>query len=146
MGKYTAEEVLGMIDRYYQMKSSLGMAVINPYSIGTSNTLVQDYDNLGMLRAQGISDPTARQTLNPIKEMVLPERMVRDYETKIAFVDQWEHVIKKQRDRDVLHWRLSGLKAVNIAELEGITDRHVRRILNDVAKRMSEMSVMSDVS
>lgn len=146
MGKYTAVEVLGMIDRYYQMKSSLGMAVINPYSIGQSNTLVQDYDNLGMPRAQGVGDPTARQALNPFKETILSERMVKEYEAKIAFVDKYENVIKKQRDRDVLHWRLSGLKPANIAELEGITDRHVRRILNDVAQKMSEMSVMSEMS
>lgn len=33
MGKYTAEEILGMIDRYYQMKSELGTLVINPYSM-----------------------------------------------------------------------------------------------------------------
>lgn len=105
--------------------------------------MVQDYDNLDMPRSQGVGDPKARQALNPIRELVLPERMVKDYEEKIAFVDEWERVITKQRDRAVLHWRLSGLKPVNIAELEGITDRHVRHILNDVAKKMSEMSNVS---
>ncbi|MCH7321765.1 hypothetical protein LZ480_07645 [Solibacillus sp. MA9] len=144
--QYTAVQVYEMVDRYYQMKTSLGLAVVSPYSVDQKNTMVQDYDNLGMPRAQGVGDPTARQALNPVHEMVLPERMVKDYEVKVAFIDEWEHVITKQRDRAVLHWRLSGLKPINIAELEGITDRHVRRILNDVAKKMSEMSAMSEMS
>lgn len=147
MGKqYTATEVSEMIDRYYQMKNSLGLAVVSPYSVDQKNTMVQDYDNLGMPRAQGVGDPTAKQALNPVYEHVLSERMLHEYSKKIAFIDDWEHVITKQRDRAVLHWRLSGLKPVNIAELEGITDRHVRRILNDIAKKMSEMSVMSEMS
>ena len=114
MGKeYTATDVTDMIDRYYQMKSSLGMAVVSPYLVDKKNTMVQDYDNLGMPRAQGVGDPTANQALNPIREIILSDRMVKEYQAKIAFVDEWEHVIKKQRDRDVLHWRLSGLKPVN---------------------------------
>lgn len=146
MKKYSTEEVYEMLGRYHQMKSSLGMAVISPYVVDQKNTMVQDYDNLGMPRANGVSDPTANQALNPVKEIILTDRMVNEYQSKINFIDEWEHVIKKQRDRDVLHWRLSGLKPVNIAELVGVTDRHVRRILKDIAEKMSEMSVMSNMS
>ena len=57
------------------MKSSLGLAVVRPYSVDQKNTMVQDYDNLGMPKAQGVGDPTARQALNLIHELVLSERM-----------------------------------------------------------------------
>lgn len=46
--------------------------------------------------------------------------MVREYNEKNNFVDEWQRVI---------------------TELKKITDRYVRRILNDIPKKMSEMLV-----
>lgn len=147
MGKlYTAQQVSEMIERYFQMKRALGLHVETPYS--ESQGFVQDYDSVGMPRGQGgISDPTFKQAF--AMNIVISERMAQQYMEYIDFIDEFSPRITKIREQAVLHWRLSGMQTKYIAELEGITDRHVRRILNDIAEKMSkmsDMSVLSDVS
>ena len=147
MGKsYTAQQVSEMIERYFQMKQALGIHVETPYS--ESRGFVQDYDAVGMPRGQGgISDPTFKQAF--AMNTVISERMAQQYMEYIEFIDEHTPLITKIREQAVLHWRLSGMQTKHIAELEGITDRHVRRILNDIAEKMSkmsDMSVLSDVS
>lgn len=144
--KYSAGQVYEMVDRYYHMKRALGLHIESPYP--ESQGLVQDYDTAGMPRGQGgISDPTFKQAF--AMKTILSERMAKQYMEYIDFVDEFSPRITKIREQSVLHWRLAGLQTKHIAELEGVTDRHVRRILNDIAERMSkmsEMSVLSDVS
>ncbi|MEA0565844.1 hypothetical protein [Lysinibacillus irui] len=103
--------------------------------------MVTDYDNIGMPRGGGISDPTPKQAFR--NKSILPERLVREYQNKIAFIDESSSHLKREREITILHWKLSGVKTKHIAELEGITERHVRRIISDIAKRMFEMSVVS---
>ena len=132
-----------MIELYFQMKRSLEIHVETPYS--ESQGFVQDYDSVGMPRGQGgISDPTFKQAF--AMNTIISERMAQQYMEYIDFIDEFSPKITKIREQAVLHWRLSGMQTKYIAELEGITDRHVRRILNDIAEKMSNMSVLSDVS
>ena len=138
---YGTTEVLEIIDRYSHMKRALGFDIENPYA---NDIMIADYDNIGMPRGGGISDPTAKQAFR--NKSILPERLVTEYHMKINFIDEYSMHLKKEREITVLHWKLSGMKTKNIAELEGISDRHVRRILNDIAQKMSEMSVMSEMS
>lgn len=147
MGKsYTAQQVSEMIERYFQMKQALGIHVETPYP--ESQGFVQEYDSVGMPRGQGyISDPTFKQAF--VINTIISERLAQQYMEYIEFIDEHTPRITKIREQTVLHWRLSGLQTKHIAELEGITDRHVRRILNDIAEKMSkmsDMSVLSDVS
>ncbi|MGE8004026.1 hypothetical protein [Lysinibacillus sp. NPDC093216] len=139
---YNATEVLEIIDRYSHMKRALGFDFESPYA---NDIMVADYDNVGMPRGKyRISDPTPKQAF--MNKCILPERLVNEYNEKIDFIDEYSTHLRKEREITVLHWKLSGMKTKHIAKLEGITDRHVRRILNDVAQKMSEMSVMSEMS
>ncbi|TKI65576.1 hypothetical protein FC756_16130 [Lysinibacillus mangiferihumi] len=139
---YNATEVLEIIDRYSHMKKALGFDIESPYA---NDIMVADYDNIGMPRGKyKISDPTPKQAFK--NKSILPERLVKEYNSKIDFIDEFSTHLKRERDITILHWRLSGMKTKHIAELEGITERHVRRIISDIAKRMSEMSVMSEMS
>ncbi|MBD8026439.1 hypothetical protein H9636_07175 [Ureibacillus sp. Re31] len=147
MGKgqtyYSAEEVLEIIDRFHQMEVALGLETENPY--GHVGGLISKYDTLGMPRGNEISDPTYKQAFSK-GISILSDQMAKEYRDKINFIKSCVPYIKKQREKMVLHWKLSGLKTSHIAELEGITARHVRRILKDISEKMSEMSVMSEMS
>lgn len=94
--------------------------------------MVTDYDNIGMPRGGGISDPTPKQAFR--NKSILPERLVREYQNKIAFIDKSSSHLKREREINILHWKLSGMKTKHIAELEGITERHVRRIISEMPK------------
>ncbi|MGE8037844.1 helix-turn-helix transcriptional regulator [Lysinibacillus sp. NPDC093692] len=138
---YSTTEVLEIIDRYSHMKRALGFEIESPYA---NDIMVADYDNIGMPRGGGISDPTPKQAFR--NKCILPDRLVNEYNNKIDFIKEYSKHLRKEREITVLHWKLSGMKTKHIAELEGITDRHVRRILREVAQKMSEMSVMSEMS
>ncbi|MFJ7841601.1 helix-turn-helix transcriptional regulator [Lysinibacillus sphaericus] len=140
---YDQEEVYEMINQYLRMKIALGMETETVH--GHVGGLISKYDSLGMPKAiGGTSDPTYNAAFRGTG--ILPPSMAREYMEHIQFIDDCASRITKLREKSILHWRLSGLKSKNIAELEGITDRHVRRILNDIAQKMSEMSVMSEMS
>lgn len=143
--RYTAEQVYEMIERYFHMKRALGLHI---ESLEVNDGMTANYDDVGMPKGKGgISDPTFKQAF--AVNTILSERMAKQYREYIDFVDEFAPRITKIREQSVLHWRLAGMQTKHIAELEGVTDRHVRRILNDIAERMSkmsEMSVLSDVS
>lgn len=139
--KYSAVEVLEIIDKYFYMKRALGLHVESPYSY----SVTADYDNLGMPRGNGVGDPTFRQAFSGVYD-ILSEPIANEFKRKIRFIDERISFIRKHREMTVLHWKLSGLKTKHIAELEGITERHVRRILKEISEKMSEMSVMSEMS
>ncbi|MCH7322409.1 hypothetical protein LZ480_10945 [Solibacillus sp. MA9] len=40
--QYTAVQVYEMVDRYYQMKTSLGLAVVSPYSVDPKVAALMD--------------------------------------------------------------------------------------------------------
>ena len=131
------------ISNYHQMKVLLGMETESVY--GQVGGLVSKYDDLGMPSSRnGVSDPTFNAAF--MSDDILPKRMADEYKCKIQFIDNHVQLIKKVKEQSVLHWKLSGTKNTHIAEMVGVSDRHVRRILQDIAKKMSEMSVMSDSS
>ncbi|ODV55452.1 hypothetical protein [Lysinibacillus fusiformis] len=139
---YNATEVLEIIDRYSHMKRALGFEVENPYA---NDIMVADYDNIGMPRGKyKISDPTPNQAFK--NKSILPERLVKEYQCKIEFLDEYSIHLKRQRDITILHWKLSGMKTKHIAELEGITDRQIRNILRKIAETISDISAISDIS
>ena len=138
---YDTTEVLEIIDRYSHMKRALGFEVENPYA---NDMLVPNYDSLGMPRGGGISDPTPKQAFK--NKSILPERLVKEYQRKIEFIDKYSMRLSKEREITVLHWKLSGMKTKHIAELEGITDRQIRNILRKIAKTISDISAISDIS
>ena len=138
---YSTTEVLEIIDRYSHMKRALGFEYENPYA---NDIMVADYDNIGMPRGGGLSDPTPKQAFR--NKCILPERLVNEYNNKIDFIDEHSKYLTKEREITVLHWKLSGLKTKHIAELEGITDRQIRNILRKIAKTISDISAISDIS
>lgn len=138
---YNATEVLEIIDRYSHMKRALGFDFESPYA---NDIMIADYDNIGMPRGGGISDPTPKQAFR--NTCILPERLVKEYNEKIAFIKEYSKHLRKEREITVLHWKLSGMKTKNIAELEGITDRQIRNILRKIAETISDISAISDIS
>ncbi|RUL56475.1 hypothetical protein [Lysinibacillus antri] len=145
MGKgqiyYSSEEVLEIIDSYFNMKRAIGLHVESPYSY----SVTADYDNLGMPKGNGTGDPTFRQAFSGAHK-ILSGVMEKDFMKRINFIDERVPYIKKRREVNVLHWKLSGMRTKHIAELEGITDRQVRNILRKIAKSISEISAISDIS
>ena len=140
---YSSDKIYEMINQYLRMKIVLGMETESVH--GHVGGLTSKYDSLGMPKAiGGTSDPTYNAAFRGTG--ILPASMALEYMDHIRFIDECVPKITKLREKSILHWRLAGLKPSNIAELEGITDRHVRRILWDIAKKMSEMSVMSEMS
>lgn len=69
---YNATEVLEIIDRYSHMKKALGFDIKSLYA---NEIMVADYDNIGMQRGIGISDPTPKQAFR--NKCILPERQER---------------------------------------------------------------------
>lgn len=143
MKRYTAEEVYDMINQYHQMQVALGMETESVY--GHVGGLTSKYDSLGMPTSRsGVSDPTFKAAFQT--DDIIPKRMAEEYKRKIQFIDERVSKVTKVREQSVLHWTLAGMQSKHVAELTGVTDRHVRRIINDVAKKMSKMSEMSNVS
>ncbi|MGE7115113.1 hypothetical protein [Lysinibacillus sp. NPDC047702] len=140
---YDAEEVYEMINQYLRMKIVLGMETESVH--GHVGGLTSKYDSLGMPKGiGGVSDPTYNAAFR--ETGIISASMAREYMEHIQFIDDCVPKITKLREKSILHWRLAGLKPKNIAELEGVTARHIRRILMDIAQKMSEMSVMSEMS
>lgn len=135
--KFSSKDIYEIIGRYYSMKRALGYHVECPYG---SDGLVTSYDNVGMPRGAEISDPTAKKALTGF----LPLHIEKDFKERIEFIDKRMNAAKTLTEKDVLHWRLSGLKVVHIAELLGFSEKQVRRILHNIAGRMSEMSALSE--
>lgn len=139
MGKrqFTAKETYEIIGRYHSMKKALGHHVEDPYA---SDGLIANYDNIGMPRGSSTGDPTGNKALSGL----LPKHIEVSFKERILFVDKRMEAAKTLTERDILHWRLSGLKVIHIAELLGFHEKQVRRILHTIADEMSEMSVLSE--
>lgn len=135
--KYNSKDVYEIIGRYYSMKNALGYHVESPYE---SDGLITNYDNIGMPRGTEVGDPTSKRAMSGL----LSPTIEKQFKERIEFIDKRMSAAKSLTEKDILHWRLSGLKVIHIAELLGFSEKQVRRVLHNIAGKMSEMSVLSE--
>lgn len=89
-----------------------------------------------MPKPQGeTSDPVYREALRRERYW----KRVAGYEKKVKAVQEKVHLIKEEREAEVLHWLLEGESYSWIARHMGLSERHIRRIKDSIVDKMSKM-------
>lgn len=89
-----------------------------------------------MPKAQGITgDPVAMEVIRRDKA----SRWVHNLEEKVRFIQQRMKNITNERERAVLECLLDGMSMLAIGKHMGLSERHIRRLKDNIVSKMSEM-------
>ncbi|KQL21764.1 hypothetical protein AN957_02930 [Cytobacillus solani] len=95
-------------------------------------------DQAGMPKAQGTtSDPVYREAVRRGKRF----GVINKYEAKISTIQDRMHLIKDDRELEVLHWLLEGKSYRWIALHMGLSHSHIRRIRDCIVDQLSDTNV-----
>ncbi len=64
---------------------------------------------------------------------------VRKYEKVVKSIQSRVHLVKDDREQEVLHWLLEGESYAWIARHMGLSERHIRRLKDSIVSQMSGM-------
>jgi hypothetical protein len=127
---------------YHWMMNSI--RILHSSLLGAGERVVRQYgSDSDMPKAQGgKSDPVFQEYLRREKRW----RKIDQYEERVRVIQERVHLIENERESEVLHWLLEGKSYRWIAMHMGLSDRHIRRIRDDIVEKMSEMSQMPHTS
>ncbi|WP_082190968.1 LuxR C-terminal-related transcriptional regulator [Peribacillus loiseleuriae] len=92
-------------------------------------------------KPQGVtSDPVYKEVVRREKRYT----RIAQYEKIVQIVQDRMVVIQDDREVEVLHWILEGKSYIWIAQHMGFSDRHIRRIRDEIVRKMSVMSDRSE--
>ena len=95
-------------------------------------------DEAGMPKPQGITgDPIYREVVRREKRYSVIEK----YKAKISVIQDRLHLIKDDRELEVLHWLLEGKSYRWIALHMGLSHSHIRRIRESIVNQLSDTNV-----
>jgi hypothetical protein len=139
MKKKQIEQILK--DYSWMMNS---IRIMRESLMGAGEGLTAQYgDEAAMPKAKGTTgDPVYREIIRREKRY----RVIDKYESKISVIQDRIHLIKDDREIEVLHWLLEGKSYAWIARHMGLSDRHVRRIRDSIVDKMSDMSSLPKTS
>jgi Bacterial regulatory proteins, luxR family len=133
------EQIALILKDYHWMMNSIRVLRESLSDAGEGIT-AQYGEESGQPKAQCIiSDPVYKEVLRREKRY----HVIEKYRAKISVIQDRLHLIKDNREIEVLHWLLEGKSYRWIAMHMGLSDRHIRRIRDDSIERMSEMSHLS---
>lgn len=84
-------------------------------------------------KPQGVnSDPVHREVVRRSKHW----KRIEQYEKKVSIIQERLHVVKDEREIEVLHWLLEGKSYRWIASHMGLSHSHIRRIKDSIVDRL----------
>ncbi len=91
-----------------------------------------------MPKAQGTTgDPIYREVVRREKR----HNVIDKYKTKISIIQDRIHLIKDDREIEVLHWLLEGKSYRWIAMHMGLSHSHIRRLRDSIVDKLCESNV-----
>jgi hypothetical protein len=132
-------EIANILKDYHWMIKSIKLLRSSMVSAG--ERVVRQYGpDSDMPKAQGgTSDPVFQEIVRREKRW----KKIDEYEYRVSIIQQRLHVIREEREFEVLHWLLEGKSIRWISIHMGLSDRHIRRIRESIVAQMSGMSDMS---
>ncbi|MEH6988138.1 MULTISPECIES: helix-turn-helix transcriptional regulator [Bacillaceae] len=134
MKEAASKQIESILKDYHWMMNSIKVLRNSMKDAGEGLT-AQFGDEAGMPKAKGTkSDPV-------YMEYVRRERrysIIQKYEAKISLIQDRMHLIKDDRQIEVLHWLLEGKSHRWIAMHMGLSHTHIGRIKDSIVKKMSE--------
>lgn len=130
------EKVSAILRDYHWLINSI--KVMRESMATAGERIVRTYDiDSDMPKAKGgTSDPVYQETARREKRW----NNIYEYETRVRIIQDRIHLIKDEREKEVLHFLLDGKSYSWIARHMGLSDRHIRRIKDSIVEQMSEMS------
>ncbi|WP_026584210.1 LuxR C-terminal-related transcriptional regulator [Bacillus sp. J33] len=132
MKEAASKQIESILKDYHWMMNSINVLRDSMKDAGEGLT-AQYGDVAGMPKAQGTtSDPVYR-------ECVRRERrysVIHKYEAKISIIQDRMHLIRDDREIEVLHWLLEGKSYRWIAKHMGLSHTHIGRIKDSIVKKM----------
>lgn len=80
------------------------------------------------------SDPVYREVIRRSKHY----KKIEGYEDKIRFIQCNIHVIKDEREVEILHWLLEGTGYSRISRHMGLSHTHVKRLCASITKQIAK--------
>lgn len=134
------KEIENILKDYHWMINSVKILKDSMKDAGEGLT-AQYGDEAGMPKAQGITgDPIYRE----IERREKRYSVINKYKAKISIIQDRLHIIEDDRELEVLHWLLEGKSYRWIGYHMGLSDRHIRRIRDNIVSQMSQMSDRSE--
>ncbi|MBU8768291.1 LuxR C-terminal-related transcriptional regulator [Cytobacillus oceanisediminis] len=134
MKEAASKQIESILKDYHWMMNSIEIIRDSMKDAGEGLT-AQYGDSAGMPKAKGsTSDPVYR-------ECVRRERrysVIQKYEAQISVIQERMHLIRNDREIEVLHWLLEGKSYRWIAMHMGLSHSHIGRIKDSIVKKMSE--------
>lgn len=130
-------EIENILKDYHWMINSIKILQDSMKDAGEGLTAQYGYE-AGMPKAKGTTgDPVYR-------EIVRRERrygVIAKYKAKISVIQDRLHLIKDDREIEVLHWLLEGKSYRWIAMHMGLSHSHIRRIRERIIDKLCESNV-----
>lgn len=122
------KEMESILKDYHWMINSIKLLRSSMEDAG--ERIVKKYgEDSDMPKAKGVtSDPVYQEVRRREKRW----NIVNRYEERVKMIQQRLHVIKKEREIEVLHWMLEGKSLRWIALHMGLSHSHVQRIKDSI--------------
>ncbi|WP_394136831.1 helix-turn-helix transcriptional regulator [Cytobacillus oceanisediminis] len=134
MKEAASKQVESILKDYHWMMNSIKVLRDSMKDAGEGLT-AQYGDEVGMPKAQGTTkDPVYREVVRREKRY----SVIHKYEAKISVIQDRMHLIKDDREIEVLHWLLEGKSYRWIGMHMGLSHTHIGRIKDSIVKKMSE--------
>jgi uncharacterized protein YerC len=140
--KVTAYEIADILKDYHWMMNSIRLLRESMASAGERIVRAYDIDSDMPKPQGGTSDPVFQEIVRREKRW----KNIIEYEEKVTVIQERIHLIKDERELEVLHLLLDGKSYSWIARHMGLSDRHIRRIKDSIVEQMSGMSETPTIS
>lgn len=129
-------KISAILRDYHWLINSIKVMRESMAAAGERITKSYDMDSDMPKAKGGTSDPVYEETARREKRW----KNIYEYENKVRTIQDRIHLIKDEREKEVLHLLLDGKSYSWIARHMGLSDRHIRRIKDSIVYQMSEMS------
>jgi hypothetical protein len=140
--KVTQFDIATALKDYHWMMNSIKL--LRDSMADAGERIVRTYDeDSDMPKAKGgTSDPVYQEYIRREKRW----KKIYEYEEKVKIIQERIHLIRDERESEVLHWLLEGKSYRWIAIHMGLSDTHIRRLRDSIVEIMLNMSHLSRTS
>ncbi|WP_137744850.1 helix-turn-helix transcriptional regulator [Robertmurraya siralis] len=127
------KEIEDVLKDYHWMMNSI--KVLRKSMNDAGEGLTTRFEDADMPKAKGTtSDPVYREVVRREKRW----KIVENYERKISLIQDRLHLIKDDREIEVLHWLLDGKSYRWIGNHMGLSFSHIKRIRDSIVVQLAK--------
>ncbi|AST93018.1 hypothetical protein BC6307_18015 [Sutcliffiella cohnii] len=130
------KEIENILKDYHWMINSI--KILNSSLIDAGEGLTAQYgDEAGMPKPKGMTgDPVYREAIRREKRY----QVISKYKAKISVIQGRLHLIKDDRELEVLHWLLEGKSYRWIGAHMGLSFSHIKRLRDSIVEQLCQNS------